>query len=148
MFPGTNISDIRFFYGIVTLQSLEVNAGSYGLDDSFEWFGGTMDTKYLVGAFGADDYFDGQIGWSGHVQFGAVLANSDLSNRGMEMDNYERDFGARPLGNPTFYNLTFVGKAANGFDEPDSPCLYFRRGAGGIYNNIVCQNWTTRGDRY
>ena len=104
-----------------------------------------MDAKYLVGAYGADDYFDGQIGWSGRVQFGAVLANADLSNRGMEMDNYERDFAARPLGKPFFYNLTFIGNAANGFDESDAPCLYFRRGAGGIYNNIVCQNWSTRG---
>ena len=118
---------------------------SYGLDDSFEWFGGTMDAKYLVGSYGADDYFDGQIGWSGRVQYGAVLANADLSNRGIEMDNYERDFAAKPLGKPTFYNLTFIGNAANGFDESDSPCLYFRRGAGGIYNHILCQNWTTRG---
>lgn len=117
----------------------------YGLDDSFEWFGGTNDGKYLVGTYGADDYFDGQIGWTGRVQYGVALANSDLSNRGIEMDNYERDFAARPLGKPTFFNLTFVGNATNGFDEADSPCLYFRRGAGGIYNNIVCQNWSTRG---
>ena len=25
----------------------------YGKDDSFEWFGGTMDAKYLVGGLGA-----------------------------------------------------------------------------------------------
>ena len=28
----------------------------YGLDDTFEWFGGTMDAKYLVGGLGRDDY--------------------------------------------------------------------------------------------
>jgi len=116
----------------------------YGLDDSFEWFGGTNDAKFLVGTYGADDYLDGQIGWSGRVQHGILVANEDLSNRGIEMDNYERDFAARPLGKPSMFNLTFVGGGARGFDEADAPCLYFRRGAGGSYNNILCYNWVTR----
>lgn len=118
---------------------------SYGLDDAFEWFGGTNDAKHLVGTYTADDYFDAQIGWNGRVQFGVAVANADLSNRAFEVDNYERDFAARPLGKATFYNMTLIGNAATGFDEADSPCLYYRRGAGGIYNNIICQNWTTRG---
>ena len=116
----------------------------YGLDDAFEWFGGTNDAKYLVGTYTADDFIDGQIGWSGRLQHGVMVANDDLSNRGIEMDNYERNFAARPLGNPTMFNLTFVGGGARGFDEADSPCLYFRRGAGGSYNNMLCHNWITR----
>lgn len=116
----------------------------YGLDDAFEWFGGTNDAKYLVGTYTADDFIDGQIGWSGRLQHGVMVANDDLSNRGIEMDNYERNFAARPLGNPTMFNLTFVGGGARGFDESDAPCLYFRRGAGGSYNNMLCYNWITR----
>ncbi|MEP7365857.1 MAG: hypothetical protein ABI972_21595 [Acidobacteriota bacterium] len=117
----------------------------YGLDDSFEWFGGTMNAKHLVGAYGADDYFDGQIGYSGKIQFGVALVNGDLSNRGIEMDNYEKDFTAKPQGMPNFWNITFIGNAGDGFDESDAPCLYFRRGAGGSYNNLLCYNWSTRG---
>jgi len=116
----------------------------YGLDDSFEWFGGTNDAKYIVGTYGADDYIDGQIGWSGRIQHGVMVANDDLSNRGIEMDNYERDFAAKPLGKPSIYNVSFVGGGARGFDEADAPCLYFRRGAGGAYNNLLCFNWVTR----
>jgi len=116
----------------------------YGLDDSFEWFGGTNDAKYLVGTYGADDYIDGQIGWSGRIQHGVMVANEDLSNRGIEMDNYERDFTAKPLGKPSIYNVSFIGGGARGFDEADAPCLYFRRGAGGAYNNLLCYNWVTR----
>lgn len=116
----------------------------YGLDDSFEWFGGTNDAKYIVGTYGADDYIDGQIGWSGRIQHGVMVANDDLSNRGIEMDNYERDFAAKPLGKPSIYNVSFVGGGARGFDEADAPCLYFRRGAGGAYNNLLCYNWITR----
>lgn len=116
----------------------------YGLDDAFEWFGGTNDAKYLVGTYPADDFIDGQIGWSGRIQHGVMVANDDLSNRGIEMDNYERDFAAKPLGKPSIYNVSFIGGGARGFDEADAPCLYFRRGAGGAYNNLLCYNWVTR----
>ncbi|MCX6597570.1 MAG: hypothetical protein NTV70_14515 [Acidobacteria bacterium] len=122
---------------------------TYGLDDSFEWFGGNNDAKYLVGTYGADDYIDTQIGYRGRIQYVVGVANSDLSNRGIEADNYERDFAARPLGKSGMYNFTFVGNAhlgsgSRGYDEADAPCIYTRRGAGGIYNNMLCFNWTTR----
>lgn len=116
----------------------------YGFDDSFEWFGGINDAKYLVGTYGADDFVDVQIGYRGRVQHGIFVANSDRANRGIESDNYERAFAARPLGTPTMYNFTFIGSNAAGFDESDSPCLYFRRGSGGSFNNMLCFNWTTR----
>ncbi len=115
----------------------------YGFDDSFEWFGGINDGKYLVGTYGADDYVDVQIGYRGRLQHGIFVANSDLSNRGIESDNYERAFDARPLGKPTMYNFSFIGSNARGFDEGTSPCLYWRRGSGGLFNNMLCFNWTT-----
>ena len=120
----------------------------YGLDDSFEWFGGTNDAKYLVGTYGADDYIDVQIGYRGRVQHVVVVANEDLSNRGVEADNYERNFGASPRTVLNLWNATFVGNAASagskGFDEADAPCLFYRRGTGGSTNNVICYNWTTR----
>ncbi|MFN9296781.1 MAG: hypothetical protein ACK6DZ_03620 [Acidobacteriota bacterium] len=127
-----------------TATKSEYLQAHYGFDDSFEWFGGINDAKYLVGTYGADDYVDVQIGYRGRIQHGVFIGNADRSNRGIESDNYERDFGARPLGNPTMYNFTFVGSNAAGFDESDSPCLYFRRGSGGSFNNMLCFNWTTR----
>jgi hypothetical protein len=117
----------------------------YGLDDSFEWFGGTNDAKYLVGTYGADDYIDVQAGYTGRIQYVLAMSNGDLSNRGVEADNYERDFAARPLGKARMWNMTFIGGHDQGFDETDSPCLYYRRGAGGVTNNVICLNWTTRG---
>ena len=120
----------------------------YGLDDSFEWFGGTNDAKYLVGTYGADDYIDVQVGYRGRIQHVVAVANEDLSNRGVEADNYERDFGASPRSHLNLWNATFVGNSAStgskGFDEADSPCLYYRRGAGTSTNNVICYNWTTR----
>jgi hypothetical protein len=120
----------------------------YGLDDSFEWFGGTNDAKRLVATYGADDFVDVQVGYIGRIQHVVSVANEDLSNRGVEADNYERDFGAQPRGKVDLWNATFVGNAssegARGFDETDSPCLYYRRGAATVTNNVICYNWTTR----
>lgn len=117
----------------------------YGLDDNFEWFGGNNSAKYLVSTYPADDHIDVQIGYSGSVQHVVAVANDDLSNRGIEADNYEKNFAARPLGKAQMWNMTFVGGGTRGYDETNSPCLYFRRGAGGSYNNVVCYNWITRG---
>lgn len=130
--------------GCGTATKSEYLQAHYGFDDSFEWFGGINDAKYLVGTYGADDYVDVQLGYRGRVQHGVFFANSDRSNRGIESDNYERDFAATPKGTPTMYNFTFVGSNSAGFDEADSPCLYFRRGSAGSFNNMLCYNWTTR----
>ena len=119
----------------------------YGLDDSFEWFGGNNDLMYGFSSYPRDDHFDGQIGWGGRVQFGVALTNLNNSNRGIEMDNNENDFGAQPRGIPTFYNMTFVGVGdtfTEGVDEGAVAGMYLRRGAAGHYNNFVIYNWVDR----
>jgi hypothetical protein len=118
---------------------------TYGFDDSFEWFGGNNDAKYLVGTYGADDFLDVQIGYTGRVQHVLALANADNSNRCFEVDNYERDFAAKPLGKWEAWNVTCVGNGqTRGFDETDAAAFYLRRGAAGLYNNVLVLNWMTR----
>ena len=122
----------------------------YGLDDAFEWFGGTTDAKYLVGVSMRDDYIDGQLGWTGRVQFGVMVAGKDVpGNRGIEMDNSEFNFTASPLTSPQMYNITFIGAGDTltaGFDEGvDVAGVWLRRGAGGSYNNMLLYNWISNG---
>ena len=121
----------------------------YGLDDMFEWFGGTSDAKYIAAQTGRDDYIDGQLGWSGRIQHAIMVQGTDVQgNRGIEMDNSEFNDRATPQGLPRLYNVTFVGNgntATAGFDESDSAAVYLRRGAGGAYNNMVLFNWITTG---
>ncbi len=115
---------------------------SYGLDDSFEWFGGTMDAKYLVGGLGADDYVDFQLGWVGRIQYGLFFQSPDSrGNRGIEGDNSEYNNAATPVSNPTLYNLTFIGSAQPGFDEASSPGIFLRRGARATINNVAVTNF-------
>ncbi|MDX1983397.1 MAG: hypothetical protein SFV51_24205, partial [Bryobacteraceae bacterium] len=111
----------------------------FGLDDAFEWFGGTNDARYLVGGLNADDFVDYQLGWTGRLQYGIFYQSpDDRGNRGVEGDNSEFNASATPLSKPVMYNLTFIGSGQAGFDEANSPGLYLRRGAGAeIYNTLV-----------
>lgn len=118
----------------------------FGLDDSFEWFGGTMDAKYLVGGLGADDYVDFQLGYTGRIQYGLFYQSPDSrGNRGIEGDNSEYNQAAEPYSNPTMYNLTFVGSGQPGFDEANAPGIFLRRGSRGTFNNIVVTNFYSPG---
>ena len=53
---------------------------SYSNDDSFEWFGGTVNCKYLVAYKGWDDDFDTDNGFSGKVQYGLSLRDSKIAD--------------------------------------------------------------------
>lgn len=115
-----------------------------GLDDMFEWFGGTMNAKYLVGGLARDDYTDFQLGWTGKLQFGLMYQDPDYpGNRGIEGDNNEYDPEGlpKPLSSPTFYNITYIGSGIPGYDEANSPGLYLRFGVTGSFNNLVVTNF-------
>ncbi len=86
---------------------------SYSNDDSFEWFGGTADAKYLVAYHGWDDDFDTDNGFSGRVQFclgvrNPRLADQSVSN-GFESDNWSDGTDITPRTACIFSNVTFVG---------------------------------------
>jgi hypothetical protein len=110
-----------------------------GLDDTFEWFGGTMDAKYLVGGLGRDDYLDFQLGFTGRIQYLIGYQSPDLpGNRGIEGDNSEYDAASTPFSSPTVYNATFIGSGIPAYDEPNGAHgIFLRRGARGSFNNIV-----------
>ena len=89
---------------------------SYSNDDSFEWFGGTVNCKNLVCYNGWDDDFDTDNGYSGNVQYGLVVRNSRLADKsqsnGFESDNDASGSTASPFTSATFSNITFVGPKA------------------------------------
>ncbi|MGM9693371.1 MAG: hypothetical protein ACI3X6_09200 [Alloprevotella sp.] len=93
---------------------------SYSNDDSFEWFGGTVNAKYLVAYKGWDDDFDTDNGFSGKVQYGLVVRDGHIADgsqsNGFESDNDASGSTAEPLTTATFSNITFIGpKYTEGF---------------------------------
>lgn len=145
IFAPNNEANSFTWGGCGTKTVAEYLQASYGLDDSFEWFGGTMNARYLIGGLGADDYLDFQLGYTGKIQFGFFYQDPDNpGNRGIEGDNSEYNQAATPLSQPQIFNTTIVGSGVQGFDESNSPGIYLRRGAGAaIYNTIVTRFYST-----
>lgn len=77
--------------GVGNGTTIEYVQVSFGGDDSFEWFGGTVNAKYLVAESSWDDDFDTDFGWGGNVQFGLAVRNTFFADQsgsnGFESDN-------------------------------------------------------------
>ncbi len=98
---------------------------SFSNDDSFEWFGGTVNCDHLIAYKGWDDDFDTDNGFSGNVQFGLALRDSRIADtsqsNGFESDNNAGGTAsATPVTSCTFSNITFIGpKYDNNFVNND-----------------------------
>lgn len=110
--PNNEINGITFG-GVGNKTTVEYIQVSYANDDAFEWFGGTVNCKYLVAYRALDDDLDCDFGYTGKVQFAFVLrdpAVADVSNsNGFEVDNNASGSGATPKTRPTFSNVTIAG---------------------------------------
>jgi hypothetical protein len=88
-------------------------------DDMFEWFGGCVNSKYLVAWGNGDDIFDSDAGFRGKNQFlfgvqrdlGGSKIESGASDKGMEIDGYETAAGAGSMlfSASLWNNITLVG---------------------------------------
>jgi hypothetical protein len=127
------------------LRNIQV---SFSGDDSFEWFGGTVNSRYLIAYKGTDDDFDTDNGYSGLSQFGIGIrdpayydltyaaATSPSTSEGFESDNEAAgtaDMTAnKGFTNAVFSNYTMVGPIAVGAKYADADAVTkaaFRRGA-------------------
>ncbi len=86
---------------------------SYNGDDAFEFFGGTVNAKYLISYKNYDDDFDTDFGYSGKIQFGVVYRDpnlADVSNsEAFETDNDGSGTTATPRTAPVISNITAIG---------------------------------------
>jgi hypothetical protein len=118
---------------------------AYAKDDAFEWFGGTVNAKYLVAYKTQDDDFDTDNGYRGNVQFGLVLRDSviaDIStSEAFESDNNSNGSTVTPKTEAVFSNITAIGPRAtlNNFGSTLFRAgAQIRRNSGlSIYNSII-----------
>jgi hypothetical protein len=93
-----------------TIDHIQV---SYSGDDSYEWFGGSVNCKYLVALRGLDDEFDSDNGFKGNVQFIFGLRDPEVSDQsgsnGFESDNDADGSSLTPTTKPIFSNVTLYG---------------------------------------
>jgi hypothetical protein len=85
-------------------------------DDAFEWFGGTVNCKYLVAYKTQDDDFDTDNGYSGKVQFGLAIRDSVIADasrsEAFESDNNAGGTTVTPKTSVVFSNMTAIGPRA------------------------------------
>ena len=144
-FGGSNDADnsgsLRYvrieFGGYVFAQNREINGLTMGgvgsgttieyvqcsfiNDDAFEWFGGTVNAKYLVAYRCLDDDFDTDFGYRGNVQFALSvkdpaigdnsysLPSGSSTSEGFESDNDANGSSVFPRTSATFSNVTLIG---------------------------------------
>jgi hypothetical protein len=116
--PNKEINGITF--GSVGSGTIVDNVQvSFSGDDSFEWFGGTVNCKHLIAYRGLDDDFDTDFGYRGKVQFFLSIRDKDLfdapgDSNCFESDNDAAGSTAQPKTMPIFSNGTIVGPKGNG----------------------------------
>ena len=103
-------------YGVGSGTTLDYIQVSYSGDDSYEWFGGTVNAKHLVAQRGWDDDFDTDFGFTGKIQYAVSLRDPQYADQsgsnGFESDNFNPgtpatgDNAGLPLTAPVFSNVS------------------------------------------
>jgi len=129
-----------------------------GLDDSYEFWGGAADAKYLVSYESGDDHFDMSEGYSGRLQYliayqskvltprtGAGNVSNDpqgIENDGCAGSNCTDGQDSQPYTLPLVANFTLIGTGPGVVDATSGGYgMVLRRGTGGWYLNGVFARW-------
>ena len=125
------------FYGVGNGTTVEHLQAYQGSDDGFEFFGGSVNVKYMVVTSCSDDSFDWTEGWNGKAQF-LVAYQEGESSLGyacdclMECDNNGTNNAATPVAHPTIANATLIGNCG------DAQGVRLRAGTQvELYNTII-----------
>jgi hypothetical protein len=144
-------------YAVGRGTTLEYVQTMSGLDDSFEWWGGAVDGRYLISYESGDDHFDATEGYQGRNQFLIALQTQRLTPapgsgtfssdpRGFEIDGCDPGVSgctvtatgaSTPYTNPTFANFTVIGPGNLAGFPSDGNGATLRRGTAGLWLNGV-----------
>ena len=117
---------------------------SYSGDDSYEWFGGTVNAKYLIAFRGWDDEFDTDFGFRGKIQYGVSLRDPAIADQsqsnGFESDNDGSGTTNLPITKPVFSNMSFFGPLVTSSTSINSlyrRAMHLRRSSQlNVYNSV------------
>ncbi|HEU4719287.1 MAG TPA: T9SS type A sorting domain-containing protein [Bacteroidia bacterium] len=149
--PNNEVNGLSI-YSVGDATQIDHIQVSYSGDDSYEWFGGTVNAKYLVSYRPWDDSFDQDCGWRGHVQFAFDIRDpyaADVSgSHAMEMDSYQSGTKSGLAGDtsgltmPVWSNVTLVGPMVSptttSYDPQYVSGIHSRRGnATSVLNSVI-----------
>ncbi len=119
-----------------TIEYIEVFANA---DDGFEWFGGTVNCKYLISAFNDDDAFDWDEGYRGKLQFLFAIQDPSVGGNMFESDGGTTPEDGTPYAMPTIYNVTGIGSGATATNSNSLGPIFRDNTGGKIYNSIFTE---------
>lgn len=146
--PGDEVNGLSL-YAVGSGTTIDHIQVIRGLDDGYEFFGGSVNCKYLIAYDCADDDFDMDDGYHGKIQFGLSIkdpkftdakgTSGDLSNN-FEIDNTNGKipFNTQPMTSPVLSNFTAIGpNNASGTSSDFGYGMRFRRGSNVTLANSV-----------
>lgn len=148
--PGDEVNGLSL-YGVGSGTTIDYVQVVRGLDDAFEFFGGTVNAKHLIAYNCADDDFDMDDGYRGFIQFGVSIKDpaftdakgtgGDVSNN-FEVDNVNPSNGfllsRAPVTAPTMSNFTVIGpNNASGVSADYGWNMRWRRGTKFVLANSI-----------
>lgn len=111
--PGSEINGLTLG-GVGTGTRIENVMVSYGNDDGFEFFGGTVNAKNLIAFACLDDDYDFDFGYQGTIERAIALKHPQFSDagdasNGIEADNDGSGTDAQPKTRPVLRHFTLIG---------------------------------------
>jgi hypothetical protein len=129
---------------------LEYIQVSFSGDDSFEFFGGNVNAKYLIAHRGWDDDFDTDFGYSGKLQFLVSFRDPEIADQsgsnGFESDNDGTGSNNTPLTSPEWWNVSLIGPVSTTGQTVNSLYrrgMHLRRNSQNKINNALIVGWPT-----
>lgn len=110
--PNNEINGLTFG-GVGRGTTVDYVQVSFSGDDSFEWFGGTVNCKHLISYNAIDDEFDTDNGFRGRCQYLLSIKHPNIADisgsNGFESDNNGAPNYNPPRTQAIFSNVTFIG---------------------------------------
>jgi hypothetical protein len=151
--PGDEVNGLSL-YAVGSGTTIDYVEVVRGLDDAFEFFGGTVNCKHLIAYNSADDDYDMDDGYRGKIQFAISIKDKaftdnkgttgDISNN-FEVDNVNPANGfllsRPPITFPILSNFTAIGpnnvNGTNGTSADYGYGMRWRRGCKFILANSI-----------
>lgn len=109
---------------------------SYGRDDSFEFFGGTVNATHLVSFAPDDDNFDFDFGYTGTITKAIAIADSNSSHslssgnpdsNGIELDNNALGTATTLITRPVLNQISIIGVSSTTVADLYENAIHVRR---------------------
>lgn len=126
-------------FGVGSGTTIEYVHANHNGDDGIEFFGGTVNGKYLVSTDSDDDSIDFADGWAGTGEFWYI---KNTAKAGIEGSNNGANGAATPMTNATLKNISIV----KGTLPNSEHALYIKEGGGKwAATNIYVDGGFTKG---